>query len=91
MKCADLDTQAILRFLKQHKGEWVTWWRDGGGGMPTIAEIIPGHVPEKLLLAKLDKLRRKKLITGCSCGCRGDFEITPAGESFLVGPSEQDP
>lgn len=43
----------------------------------------------RLLLAKCDALIRRKLLDGCTCGCRGDFELTAAGRAFLAGPTEQ--
>jgi hypothetical protein len=41
----------------------------------------PG-VPPKLLLAKAKRLDRRGLISGCACGCRGDFEITAKGREL---------
>jgi hypothetical protein len=32
-------------------------------------------VPPKVLQAKLKKLADQGLIEGCTCGCRGDFEV----------------
>ncbi len=40
------------------------------------------EVPPKVVLAKLHALLRRKLITGCACGCRGDFNITEAGTAL---------
>lgn len=40
--------------------------------------------PEKVLLAKLRKLVRRRLLDGCPCGCRGDFVITEAGRALLA-------
>lgn len=34
-------------------------------------------IPRKLMLAKMANMIRRKLITGCTCGCRGDFEREP--------------
>lgn len=31
--------------------------------------------PRKVVLAKLKSAVRRKLIEGCCCGCRGDFEL----------------
>jgi hypothetical protein len=36
-------------------------------------------VPRKLLIAKLAHMQRRGLIDGCTCGCRGDFEVTEKG------------
>jgi hypothetical protein len=33
---------------------------------------------------KLQSLIDRKLIDGCTCGCRGDFELTPAGRASLA-------
>jgi hypothetical protein len=38
---------------------------------------------EKVVRAKLHALIRRKLIVGCVCGCRGDFEVTSAGMDVL--------
>jgi len=42
-------------------------------------------VPEKVMRAKMVALIRRKLVTGCTCGCRGDFEITSTGKEALAG------
>jgi hypothetical protein len=31
--------------------------------------------PEKVILAKLRSLERQNLITGCTCGCYGGFDV----------------
>lgn len=40
----------------------------------------------RLLLAKCEALIKKKLLDGCPCGCRGDFELTRAGRALLDAP-----
>jgi hypothetical protein len=32
-------------------------------------------LPENLVRAKLDGMQRRGLVTGCTCGCRGDFKV----------------
>lgn len=39
-------------------------------------------VPWKVLQAKLKALRRRGLIDGCACGCRGDWELTTEGVAY---------
>lgn len=48
-----------------------------GGHRPADGFIsdVPG-VPAKVTLAKARRLIKRGLITGCACGCRGDYEIT---------------
>lgn len=77
MKAADLDTIKILTFLSQHQGKWCTW--GDSKFMPTIESVIPQGTPYKIQLAKMKKLMKQGLVTGCDCGCRGDYEITNLG------------
>lgn len=52
--------------LTPAKGHWANRF--------DIAKAL-GNPPEKVVLAKLQKLIKRGLITGCACGCRGDFEL----------------
>lgn len=46
--------------------EWV-------GTMTTFDRQVT--IPEKVVLAKARRLINRRVIDGCACGCRGDFEI----------------
>ncbi len=50
-----------------------------------VAERFAG-IPEKVIRAKLAALVRRKVIDGCTCGCRGDFAVTPYGNTCLANP-----
>jgi len=39
-----------------------------------IQEVLCAY-PPKVVLAKLCSLKRRRLVDGCPCGCRGDWEI----------------
>lgn len=39
--------------------------------------------PEKVILAKCRQLLKRGLITGCVCGCRGDFHLTDKGGELI--------
>lgn len=39
--------------------------------------------PWKVELAKFRQLEKRKLLDGCSCGCRGDIQITVKGAECL--------
>jgi len=41
-------------------------------------------VPWKVVQAKCKALIRRKLMKGCGCGCRGDFELTEAGRALVA-------
>lgn len=53
---------------------WVT-----AGELAYRLAIHPNRVRSKVRRAM-----KRGLVTGCICGCRGDFELTPAGEAFLA-------
>src|SRR5678815_4892395 len=48
-----------------------------------------GNPPEKVVLAKLRRLINRGLITGCGCGCRGDFEIPERLDREQAKPAGQ--
>ena len=45
------------------------------GAMLWDVERHFADVPPKVLRAKLRSLIRQRKITGCDCGCRGDFQV----------------
>lgn len=53
---------------------------DSVGGSP----VDYAHMPEKVVLAKAKALVRRGLVDACTCGCRGDIELTAAGQSQLA-------
>lgn len=83
LHCKDIPDRPILEFIDSHGGNWCNWFdgdeRDVGRGMPA-------GVPRKLVLAKMRMLIRRKLVGGCTCGCRGDFVLTQKGLDFLYPP-----
>ena len=59
------------------EAHWVTRW--------DLGERFPGF-PSKVMLAKIRKLIRRGLLDGCTCGCRGDLEVTAAGADLIGVP-----
>lgn len=43
----------------------------------------------RLMEAKCEALIRRGLLDGCTCGCRGDYELTTAGTGFLADPTRR--
>lgn len=83
MKCSDILDLPILQFLagvEVVNGErlWATHM-NGYGAMPSVRQCFPPGTPEKLVLAKMRQMMRRGVITGCPCGCRGDWVITEKG------------
>ena len=85
MQAKDVPDEPVLRFLAAHGGPGCTIWRhaDGTPRERSALRGMPDDVPEKVARAKMAALIRRGLADGCACGCRGDFEITPAGRALL--------
>ncbi|ESY89033.1 hypothetical protein X739_00615 [Mesorhizobium sp. LNHC220B00] len=83
MQCKDIADLPILRFVASHEGRRCNWYfgdeRDVRQAMPNGFDL-----PDKLVIAKMAGLIRRKLLDGCPCGCRGDYEITVAGEKYIA-------
>jgi hypothetical protein len=80
MQAKDLDDRAVLAKVREMAGpddKWVMSWE--------LATAF--NVDLKLMLAKARGLIDRKLLDGCPCGCRGDFELTTAGTAFLQAAS----
>jgi hypothetical protein len=81
MKASDIDDREILRAIEETCIERGVW-----SSTSVVAERFPDF-PPKVVAAKLAKLLGRGLVTGCDCGCRGDWELTAAGRA-LAGIEE---
>lgn len=71
MQAKDLPDETMLAALAAVRGahgvpQWSALW-DVQGQLASV--------PPKVVLAKLRSMIKRKLISGCACGCRGDFEL----------------
>ena len=80
MKCKDIDDKPILQFLNQNDC-FFTYGK--GYYMKTVQDVMPIGTSVKMQLAKMKQLIKRGLAEGCTCGCRGDFEITDIGKEYL--------
>lgn len=62
----DADFLAIVEDINIKEHRWAFMW-DMEAAFP--------EVPPKVVLAKARSLIKRKLMDGCPCGCRGDFEV----------------
>lgn len=85
MQCKDIADEPILTHVATHGGIGCNWFNLENNPRSVIY-AMPLDTPEKLVLAKMQKLIKRKLVDGCCCGCRGDFEITPKGLEFITTP-----
>jgi hypothetical protein len=83
LQCKDIPTLPILKYVAEHGGIGCTWF-DPETWNRTVRHAMPPGIPEKLILAKMRNLISKGLVDGCSCGCRGDFEITEKGQARIL-------
>lgn len=81
--CKDVPDKPILDFLHQRKKEGKTWCCWYYGFENSIGQAMPPNTPEKIIIQKMAKLIKRGLVSGCVCGCRGDYEITNKGINFL--------
>lgn len=96
MQCKDIPIEPILWFLENlpyHPGSNLkmsgTWfWDETCKPENSVARAMPEGTPEKLVLAKMRNLIRRGFVSGCDCGCRGNFEITQKGLSYLLNSEE---
>lgn len=75
MKCSDIPDEPILEFLRKLGRTPASLYSPDTivDGKNSICHCMPPGTPEKLRLAKMRRLIKKRLVVGCPCGCRGDF------------------
>lgn len=77
MQCKDIDDAPLVQFVaakEAEKGMWVDVWD---------FEPPYSNLPGRLFRAKMGQLIKRGLLTGCSCGCRGSYEVTNKGHQYL--------
>lgn len=91
IQCKDVPDLPILEFLYQRKLEGKMWccWFDGFEN--SIGQAMPLDTCDKIKITKMANLIRRGLVSGCGCGCRGDYEITDKGELFISSSSPPPP
>lgn len=69
-KRSGLDDIAVIQAVEDLNNEHDCWTFTG-----YVAERFP-DAPFKIVAAKLKRLLALGFVTGCPCGCRGDWEVT---------------
>jgi hypothetical protein len=85
MQCKDIPVIPILSLLAKNPGQWHFMW----DGEYSIFPAFPPDTDTKLVRAKMASLIKRGFAMGCTCGCRGDFEITKKGLEFLESNNDQ--
>ena len=84
LQCKHIPNLPVLQRLADLSPSWAHRFE---GGL-TIKTAFPEGTPDKLLLAKMRMLIDRRLVDGCTCGCRGDFYITDSGRVYLAAGKE---
>lgn len=71
MQAKDVSDAQVLGAMASTRGRngvsrWSTLW--------DVQESLASF-PPKVVLSKLRSMIKRKVIGGCACGCRGDFEV----------------
>jgi hypothetical protein len=77
MQCKDINEEPILMHLLKIYPNSATLF-DVCIDKDSLLPFFDG-IPPKLIFKKLEMMVRKKVVSGCWCGCRGDFLITHKG------------
>lgn len=77
MKTSDISDEEILKavFVACEKHNMWT-------NTTIVAESFP-EFPFKIVASKLSRVMQRGLVTGCDCGCRGDWELTTKGYELI--------
>ena len=81
MKCKDIPIIPILKRVYERRPHWCCTF--GKEFENSIRHAFPENVNDHIVLAKMTQIIKNGLLNGCTCGCRGDFEITEKGIAFL--------
>lgn len=88
MQCKDIPDRQVLEFLRTMRGGYCgAGWHDlqpREDFSPTVVDAMPPEIPRRLVLAKMKGLVARGLVDGCTCGCRGDFNLTEKGAAALT-------
>lgn len=96
MKVSDIPTRPILMRLwnmpSHHPWAVLFSQEDVGPEGYSIVPAFPSECPERLIVAKMDSLIRKGLVSGTArFRMRGDFNLTDAGRAVLESTPELTP
>lgn len=72
-------TWPITSYSPRDLTQWRGGVRDQRITLASFPHLAPelAEFPEPVLRAKLASMRRRGLVSGCPCGCRGDWRLAP--------------
>nr|WSW58474.1 hypothetical protein OG513_07700 [Streptomyces sp. NBC_00998] len=73
-QCKDIPDEEFYAAIRRAPGSPYAGWRMAWD-VHTELESALGPIPYNLFMAKARRLVARGKITGCACGCRGDFTV----------------
>tara|TARA_R110002020_G_scaffold343085_1_gene557444 strand:+ start:277 stop:573 length:297 start_codon:yes stop_codon:yes gene_type:complete len=86
LQCKDIPEIPILKHLSIHGGIGCSLFGfacEECINDKSLFHAMPLVKDYNLALAKIKQMVKKDMISGCCCGCRGDFELTEKGKLKL--------
>jgi len=63
---------------------WATWfWSDDYKPENSVRNVMPAEFSDLKARAYMRWLDWRGLVSGCHCGCRGDYELTEKGKRLI--------
>jgi hypothetical protein len=78
MQAKDIPEAPIVQFLSElaeGKHGDMHWGCDFAGYPNSVQNVMPPDTPEKVARAKMRAMIKKGIVSGCACGCRGDYRL----------------
>ncbi len=92
IQCKDILDRPILELISKHSKiqngvdyGWCNWYFRNE---KDVSNAMPSQTPDKVRHAKMRQLIKRGLVSGCPCGCRGDFVLTEKGWEALRAETE---
>jgi len=87
-KLSDMPDLPLVEFVVALDGGWGTWcWTEHEDPVfwnHSVAPLFPPDTPWKLIQKKMARLVERGIIEGCTCPCRGDYEVTDRSRAFVA-------
>lgn len=81
MMLKNIDTDLVLKGMSTNARMWMVWFR---GFENSVLNYMPPDTSELRARAVMKILDKMGYVTGCHCGCRGDYELTEKGEEYVA-------
>lgn len=80
MMLKNINTDDVLVWMTKSPRVWQVWF---AGFENSVLNAMPEGTSERRARAVMKILDKQGYITGCHCGCRGDYELTDKGEQYV--------